>query len=263
MKRRLPGLLFALAASCVSQQPTQLRPDFVAPSEFVQLRESLAPYYTVFRPPGRGPFPTLVLVSGCSGFEHPRAPTHYLRFVERFRSEGWAVIFADYVRARGVREACRGVMNPQEVGLYVLAALADVRELPFVDPASVNVIGWSLGGGGVLAALEMLPPGKRQLRSAVALYPDCSDLRPWRAAIPAFVVLAANDTIQPPERCQHLFALEAADTEVRVYSNSHHGFDMSELPTRITPTLPPLAYNEATAAAAWSDISNFLNAAER
>lgn len=232
-----------------------------APSGLARLQAALAPHYQVFRPEGPGPFPTVLFISGCSGFAHPRAPLHYDRIAERFRSQGRAVVFADYVRAHGVAEACRGVLSPNDVGDYVLASIAHLRTQPFIDSSRLDVIGWSLGGGGVIAALAASEEGELQIRRAVALYPDCTRVEPRVVSIPTLVVLAGRDIVQPPAHCFWAVAQAAfpsARVVVRKYPHAHHGFDMEGLPTKPEAGLPALAYDEAAATAAWTEISKFL-----
>lgn len=218
---------------------------------------ALAPHYRIMRPEGAGPFPTVLFISGCSGFAHPRAPFHYDRIAERFLSEGRAVVFADYVRAHGKADACRGVLSPRAVRDYVLASIAHLRSQSFVDRSTLDIIGWSLGGGGVLAALAAFDEdAERHVRRAVALYPDCTGVERWRAAVPTLVMLAGLDVVQPPASCHRSFP--SARVTVRTFPRAHHGFDMTGLPTVLEPGLPALAYDEASATAAWLEISRFL-----
>lgn len=223
------------------------------------LRAALLPHYRIYRPNSEGPFATVLFVAGCSGFEHPRAPMHYHAVAERFRAAGRAVVFADYVKARGLAEACRGVLSPTEVGSYVVAAVAHLRTQSFVG-SRLDIVGWSLGGGGVLAALASYPEMGRNVRAAVALYPDCSGLKGWQAPVPTLVIFAGKDLVQPPARC-HLITqavTPGARVQLRTFPEAHHGFDMQGLPSVPLPGLPALAYDAAAASAAWVEIARFL-----
>jgi dienelactone hydrolase/quercetin dioxygenase-like cupin family protein len=230
-------------------------------SESETLQAALLPHYRIYRPDGAGPFPTALFVSGCSGFEHPRAPLHYAQMAQRFTARGHAVVFADYVRARGLTEACNGVLSPADVGRYVLAAIDHLRGDPLVDRANLDIVGWSLGGGGVMAALSTITETQRaQVRSVVALYPDCSGLQPWSATVPTMLVFAGKDIVQPPLRCHRITAASSptARVEMRSFPDAQHGFDMQGLPVIVVPGLPALAYDAGAANAAWVEIARFL-----
>ena len=65
-------------------------------------RQALEPYFRNYRPSGAGPFPAILMVSGCSGFTPSIAPQVYTRAAERWRSKGYVVVFVDYLSARGL-----------------------------------------------------------------------------------------------------------------------------------------------------------------
>lgn len=231
-----------------------------------QLEDALAPYYRSYIPDGIAPYPTVLLVSGCSGFEHPRAPLHYFRIAERLRSEGNLVLFVDYVRARKLPTACSGAMSSAEVGDYALAAVEHARAMSVVDVNDLRLIGWSLGGGGVLAATQKLSrTNPRALRAAVALYPVCRDLHTLVSDVPTLMLLAGSDAIQPPALCHELVnrAADRMRIVVRTYAHAHHGFDMMGLPFTPVPGLPPLAFDSAAAEAAWKEVSEFIGPIKR
>jgi len=255
-------MLAASAAACVSGVRVRSPAVSAQSSGSAALRDALAPHYQVIRPEGGGPFPLLVFVPGCSGFEHPRAPAHYRLVADRLRARGWSVLFVDYVRARGVPEACRGVMSPREVGQYVSAAVGAARTMSFVDSLQIAVVGWSLGAGGVMAALTTADAGMVPVRSVIALYPDCTGLTPWQTSIPTLVLLAGRDSIQPPERCERVTAQVRAPGNVSIlaFPTAHHGFDMQGLPSEPIEGLPALAYDRASAEVAWREIERFLEA---
>ena len=66
------------------------------------------PPYRMVRPQGPGPHPALLFVSGCSGFAPETAPDHYPRVAQAFAAQGFAVVFVDYLGARG-RKVCGGM----------------------------------------------------------------------------------------------------------------------------------------------------------
>src|SRR5262249_36493218 len=93
-----------------------------AADDAVARRQALEPYFRNYRPSGAGPFPAILMVSGCSGVAPSIAPQAYTRAAERRRSKGYVVVFVDSLSARGLPN-CRGsrVVNAVEIGGDVLA----------------------------------------------------------------------------------------------------------------------------------------------
>jgi dienelactone hydrolase len=124
------------------------------------------------------------------------------------------------------------------------------------------VVGWSLGGGAVLAALGQLTAAETSpLRAVVAYYPYCRDLQPWQAKVPALSLMGAQDEVASPEVCQRVFAQLAPGTalQARVYPEARHGFDVSDLPPYARFGSEVVGYNAAADAAAARDVEQFLS----
>ena len=209
--------------------------------------EALRPHFRDYRPAGPGPFPALLFASGCSGLS--RHGDAYTALAERWRDRGYAIVFVDYLAARG-RDRCFGDVAVADVGSDVLAVARDLQRQPSVKRSAIVAVGWSLGGGGVLAALGRLGGGEDSpLQAVIAYYPVCGDIAPWNARIPALVLVGAADEVARPAVCQELFArLPAGVTvESRVYPAAEHGFNFAGR-----------GYNAAAAAAAANDLDQFI-----
>jgi hypothetical protein len=104
--------------------------------------------------------------------------------------------------ARGLPN-CRGLgaVNAVEIGRDVLAVARYLQGQPYVKASQISAVGWSLGGGAVLAALGQLTAAEKNspLRAVVAYYPYCRDLQPWRAKVPALSLMGAHDEVPPPK----------------------------------------------------------------
>jgi dienelactone hydrolase len=98
----------------------------------------------------------VLFVSGCSGFAPHQAPDHYPRTARDFVARGFVVLFVDYLGARG-RQICGGAIHPGDVAPDIVAAAEYARARPFIQPSDISIIGWSMGGGGALAAIGELP----------------------------------------------------------------------------------------------------------
>jgi dienelactone hydrolase len=225
-------------------------------------QQALAPYFHMFRPSGRGPFPAVVFVSGCSGFAPSIAPHAYTRAAERWRSKGYVVVFTDYLAARRLPSCPSAAsLTAPEIGKDILAVASYVRAQPFVVPTRITAIGWSLGGGGVLAALSQIASSEnRPLHSVIAYYPSCLSVPPWRSRVPALILMGAQDEVTRPAVCQRLVEQlpPGLPVDTRIYAGARHGFDVSDLPPYVRFGREILGYSAAPAAAAARDIDEFM-----
>src|SRR6056297_150467 len=132
----------------------------------------LAPAYRIARPDGAGPFPTLLLFSGCDG---PK--DNMDRWAAMAVSEGWATVIVDSHGPRGLddwqlwRLICAGqLLTGQERAGDVAVALSDARALPFVDAGRIALLGASHGGWSVLELLALQGAGK--VPPSLTAWPD-------------------------------------------------------------------------------------------
>jgi len=174
---------------------------------------------------------------------------------------GYATVFADYISSRGLQTACRGQVRPDEVAEDIRAVSAQLRSLSYIKQEGLGVVGWSLGGAGVLASLGGW--GKDQqpwFNVAAAFYPPlCSRLRAWKSTVPTLVLLGGLDDFAPPGPCQDLLQSVGKESavEVRMYPGARHSFDSSDQP----PVMPSrnfpgktTGYHAEAARQAWSEI---------
>ena len=220
------------------------------------------PGYRAYRPPGAGPFPAVLFASGCSGFTPAEAPRHYERVAAEFTARGFVVVLVDYLGVRGL-ERCGSAVHPDDIAADILAAAAYVATRPFVQPSQISVIGWSMGGSGVLAALAALPGDQPPpFRFAVAYYPRCYGIQtPWKAKVPLLMLLAELDDLSSAWACQELVKRldSAPPIEVRVYPNARHAFDVPELPALLHRSRGgTLGHDPQAAAAAREEVRRFL-----
>ena len=148
--------------------------------------------YRSFRPEGPGPHPAVVFVSGCSGFSPSFAPGAYERIAEQLRSQGYMVIFADYLGRRNLKSCAGGAISHADAAKELVAAAAWLKSLPTIDSKRITALGWSYGGGAVLVALDRYPDEERGFSRAVVYYPDCRSVRPWKATTPVLMLHRRN-----------------------------------------------------------------------
>ena len=187
-------------------------------------QKRLEPHYRIERPHTSGPFAAILLVPGCRGVTPARLQT-----AVELVSRGYLVAFVDYLAARSRSGPCASEVSPGDVARDIRAVSAHVRSLADVRPGAVGVIGWSLGGAGVLASLvgaefDRQPP----FDAAVAFYPVCRGLLPWKTNVPTLLLLAGRDVIAPPAHCEDVVVRSAGRVRIHTYAGARHAFDTPE-----------------------------------
>ena len=245
------------------------------------LSAKLSPYYRILRPPGNGPFPTALLYSGCDG------PKDNLeRWSGMLNAHGWVAIIVDSHRPRGFSEreiwrlVCAGqlFMGSERAG-DVLISLDDARQMRFVDPDRIVLIGSSHGGWAIMDLLALDPPARLPFNLAslparspedplagvvgvILLYPYCGQANRarhvgWRRPIPTLFMLSNNDTIAPSGHCLEIAGkLKAGGlpVETLVFAGVDHAFDQQD-----RSAFSPLQFNQKATDAALSAGSRFLD----
>ena len=186
------------------------------------------------RPEGRGPFPAVVVLHGCAGFHQDM-----LAWADRLRRWGYVALSVDSFGPREIEMRCVG-FGDQPADAF--RALAYLKTQSYVRADQVAVLGFSMGGNSVLAALEQrsisgLYPDK--FRAGVALYPNCSGSTGLMTA-PTLVLIGALDDWNPASNCEAMAAGRSelgisrspgdrSLVQLIVFPDAHHGFDMAGL----------------------------------
>lgn len=219
-----------------------------------------AQQYRVLRPSGTGPFPAVLLVSGCSGFRAFGGVDTYDQRAAALQAAGYVVVYVDYLRNHGLVRCNGGAIDHGTVGQDILAAARWVRSLPGVNPNRVYAIGWSFGGGGLISALGNMPPGPPLLKKIVMYYPDCRGARPWTVrGISVLMLMGASDDVAPPSLCSAVIRSEPSGTvRALTYPGAYHGFDAAGIRQPIQFEGGTVGYNSAAAKASWAWVRLFL-----
>jgi dienelactone hydrolase len=220
-----------------------------AADEMETRRQTLEPYFHTYRPDGPGPFPAVLFVPGCLGFDFGSGPKTFADMAQSWRAKGYVVVYVDYLKARGEKQ-CAGE-TPGDVAKDILAATSYLQAQPFIKSSEITAIGWSLGGGAVLEILDEIGPGASSpLRSVIAYTPVCGILEPWDNKVRALVLMGADDQTASPAGCQDVFARLPSGTPLvaRVYPDAGHVFNIPDAP----------GYNAAATAAAVQEVDQFM-----
>ncbi len=243
------------------------------------LRSRIEEHHRLYVPAGDGTFATVVALPGCSGvsLNSPATDegrpgdegdrlfrTHYPKMAERLRDAGFAVFLVDYLSAEGVLNACGDKIALETIAKYITEAVALVRERSFVDTSRIHIIGWSMGGRGLLEWLQSQTASSSSVQSVVAVYAGCAAAKPWNASIPTLMLLGGADDLAPAGECQDVVAQlpEGHQVSVRVYPDGRHGFDVEDAPPIVEIGGGNPVYDAEAAREAWQDIVAFLGPVE-
>jgi dienelactone hydrolase len=200
-----------------------------------------------------GGYPAVIAMHGCGGMYSTR-DGHGQELAERLAlrvdpllRDGYAVLFVDSFRSRGLSEVCTIRIGERTISasrrrLDALGALAYLASRPDIARDRIALVGWSHGGGSVLQAVNARdravaaffdhPDAPPFFRAAVAFYPGCTTpLKAgdrYRPGAPTRIHIGLLDDWTPAKTCVDLGAAMAARSEdllVTTYAGSYHAFD--------------------------------------
>ena len=248
-----------------------------APSPGQSVRNQIIENHFAYIPSEKGRFKTLIAMPGCSGISsddltaeqsNPQLRKddllfrrHYRYMAAKFKAEGFVVLLVNIHAAEGLLTACADPIDGERIAEYINEAVAWASELPFVDSDNIHLIGWSMGGGGVLRWLHGPRSETTSVRSAIAVYPNCSGHTTLTIPMPILMLLGGSDDIAIPSVCEELVRSVPIKQHITIenYSGARHGFDILDAP----PMLgccggKTIGYQQVAADASWQAILKFL-----
>jgi dienelactone hydrolase len=228
---RLIAIAFALLlAGSASAQTVRFPSVAVGPS-------AAGPEITgwLYRPPGAGPFPGIVLGHSCAGFG-----SHTDIWGKLLASWGYVVVAPDSFGSRGEKSVCgRGnVISGNTRVADVAGAIDFLNTQPFVRRGDIGLIGHSHGGWtAVRAAQQVYGLASRGLKAAVAYYPACQPRFDRDVALPLLILIGDKDDWTPADDCRKVQAAGFTRpdlVEVVYYPNAYHSFDVRAQDRTIT-----------------------------
>ena len=223
-------------------------------------QERLSKHYRLEKPKGAGPFPAVMMVPGCSGFDAEIQREFYDSIQNQLVELGFVTLRVDYLAARNV-SSCANAVSTEEVATDIGIGAEYLKKQAFVKRGSLNVLGWSYGAAGALQALGHTHSREPvEVDAVVAYYPACFYVQQrWDTEVPVLVLVGLMDKVAPERNCTSLFSgLPNERLIVRTYKDAHHAFDNFTLPAEKEYRFGTIGYNESAAKAAWLEVTSFL-----
>lgn len=195
----------------------------------------------LYHPAGKGPFPAIVGLHGCGGFDGP-AGAPKLRdsdWAERLAKQGYIVVLPDSFGSRAVGAQCG--QNPKvrpdiERTADTLAAKKYLQGRSDVIADKISLLGWSNGGSTVLYAINSkIKGGYPDFYRSIAFYPNCRALAKagsYRPRTPLLILIGNQDPYMSVPACQAIVQQAKAahqQADMIVYSGVGHAFDSPEM----------------------------------
>jgi dienelactone hydrolase len=188
------------------------------------------------RPSGSGPFPAVVMLCGCGGFDKKEDARHQGAWAQRLVEWGYVALQVDSFSPRGPSNICEdtSTVSDGERSHDAFSAKTYLSALPFVDPKRIAVVGWSHGGWAVMRIVDGYYRDKavNPFKAAVAFYPYCQPL--YGPDTPLLVLIGKKDDWCPASNCESLKQYGAYkdskyEFTLKVYPNAYHAFDFEGL----------------------------------
>lgn len=217
-------------------------------------------------PDGSGPFPAVVLISGCDGDMKP-LDAHVTAFV----AQGYVALALDTHGSRHAGNVCGDPNGLPELlqAKDAIGAHAYLRSLSYVDANRIAIVGWSQGGGVALYASNKAlakfigAAPDEGFRAAVAFYPPCGYLEKYAKdeRVPLLILIGESDDWTPADSCKNGAQLSQQNGQpvtIQTFPGAGHAFDEQRFTNPVVFQGHHLAYNPSAAAAAESAMTSFL-----
>jgi len=238
-------------------------------------------HHLAYIPAGEGQFRAVIIAPGCSGIasedqewekSNPSLRqgdllfrSHYRRVAEAFKAEGYATFLIDVHTAEGVLTACAGEISSERVAEYIDGAVEWAIDHPQVRPDSIHLVGYSMGGRGVLQWLNGPRNQAQHVKSSIAVYPGCAEHKDITIEIPVLALLGGADDIADPDVCENFFENVRISDQITVirYPGARHGFDIAGAPAVLDEgNGKTIGYQQEAAEASWQAILEFLSGSD-
>jgi len=197
----------------------------------------------LFEPEGSGPFPVVIVLSGCAGTGPDTAIVTDLR--SEYLPKGIAILVIDSFTPRRVSDVCNmpDLVSPVTRAEDAYRSMDWLVARPEIDPQRIFVQGYSHGASAALQAVDAPIAARhdRKFAGAIAYYPYCYPN--MRFSTRTIILVGAQDDWTPAGLCVALKG--RANVEVTVYPGASHAFATPGL--NATNLGHVVAYHEAAA----------------
>lgn len=200
-------------------------------SQKIQLRAKL------LKPKGTGPFPSVILMHGCGGWQ-PAVQATLSSYTDFLVQNGFAVLDLDSFgpRRNSGGEVCASYKELKKARDYrtsdAFDAIKYLKEQDFVDANNIFLMGQSNGGS---VAINVAKSNKEEsnFRAIVAYYPWCGAFGGSKVELssPLLILGGAKDDWVPPQGCNNVVS-NGEELRVTIYPNAPHSFDINILQQR-------------------------------
>jgi len=199
----------------------------------------------VFKPKGAGPFPAVVLMHGCGGWQ-PAVKYSLQTHAEYLVRHGYVVLSLDSFgpRRNSGGKVCASYKELRDARRYRSHDAFDAKEylqsLDYVNADNIFLMGQSNGGSVAINVAKADAADKygndtdaTPFRGVVAYYPWCGTFGGSKVSLsaPLMVFGGAKDDWVPPQACTKVKA-KGADLKVKVYPEAAHSFDLEIMKQR-------------------------------
>jgi dienelactone hydrolase len=205
-------------------------------------------------PSGTGPFPAVVMLSGCVGFDLGSLQTQYGVTQSKLTKLGFATYRLDLL-ANKKATTCIGI-PANTVTSDLTLFIQQLKENPMIKSDQIHLMGWSWGAQVALEATSF----SDDVKSITSYYPNCDQLNAWTTTADVLMFIGDQDTFTDPAICQEKFlsSHHASDSQFKIFSEALHFFDAENLVEPAYYKGRAMGYDDVAAKESWSKVESVL-----
>lgn len=210
----------------------------------------------------------VVLLPGSSGLKIFKDKSFYHRRADSLSKENYDVILIDY---KAYFKASANPNKPtttagDKIAWAVEEVLKELKNQSWIDEVfNGYIIGWSLAGEGVFNLVKDNNfVSENKIKKAVLFYPSNRDTVEIRSSIPLLILVGDSDNVIDIKDLKER-AEQCKMTNLILFNECYHGFDIESLTKKKTMRFPPLFgkkyiffYNKTEAIIANNEMMEFL-----